>query len=321
MLELERDTIAVMRAGQETYPPLVRGMTRQDLEHRYPRLNEGQRTAVHQILASPDQLVALEGVAGGGKTTALAAVRDAAERAGYAVEGLAPTSRAARTLADAGVPSDTLQRHLARGETADEGAPRLYVLDESSLASTTQINDFLHRLHSQDRVLFAGDVRRHQAVEAGTPYQQLRRRVAVARLDDIVRQHDPALKRVVESLSRGSARRDRAARPTRGRVHEVTDLPDRLTTIARAPSIPTDAVVSAPPPTQRINQLDPSRDADRGAATVTTSIAVRALVTRQEITGADWQGTAIPLATSCAIPPAAQLGVVRGICAEQVTRR
>jgi len=40
-------------------------------------------------------LPALEGVAGAGKTTALSAVRDAAEREGYRVEGFAPTSRAA----------------------------------------------------------------------------------------------------------------------------------------------------------------------------------------------------------------------------------
>jgi hypothetical protein len=131
------------------------------------------------------------------------AVRDAAERAGYAVEDWRRRHARPR-LADAGVPSGTLQRHLARGQTADDGAPRLYVLDESSLASTTQINDFLHRLRSQDRVLFVGDVRQHQAVEAGTPYQQLQDAgIALARLEDIVRQHDPELKRIVEFLSRG----------------------------------------------------------------------------------------------------------------------
>src|SRR2546430_15510833 len=60
--------------------------------------------------------MALEGTAGAGKTPALAAVRDAAEREGYQVEGFAPTSRAAHKLAEVGIESNTLQRHLARDE-------------------------------------------------------------------------------------------------------------------------------------------------------------------------------------------------------------
>ena len=91
-------------------------------------------------------MMALEGVAGGGKTTSLAAVREAAERAGYQVEGLAPTSRAAQKLAEAGIETQTLQRHLARGEQQDDGQKRLYVVDESSMASTKQMHTFVERL-------------------------------------------------------------------------------------------------------------------------------------------------------------------------------
>jgi thymidylate kinase len=69
---------------------------------------------VNQILASQDQILALDGIAGAGKTTALSAIRQAAEREGYQVEGFAPTSRAAQLLEEAGIVSGTLQRHLAR---------------------------------------------------------------------------------------------------------------------------------------------------------------------------------------------------------------
>jgi ATP-dependent exoDNAse (exonuclease V) alpha subunit len=118
--------------------------------------------------------MALEGTAGAGKTTAIAAVRDAAEREGYQVEGFAPTSRAAH-LAEAGIASSTLQQHLARAdkESRTTDQKRLYVLDESSLASTTQMHTFLERLGPEDRVLLVGDVRQHEAVDAGRPYQQL----------------------------------------------------------------------------------------------------------------------------------------------------
>ncbi len=80
----------------------------------------------------------------------------------------------------------------------------LYVLDESSLASTKQMHTFLERLAPDDRVLLVGDVRQHEAVDAGRPYHQLQEAgFRTAHLDEIVRQRDPELKAVVEQLSRG----------------------------------------------------------------------------------------------------------------------
>src|SRR5207237_8300022 len=63
-------------------------------------------------------------------------------------------------LAESGIESGTLQRHLVRKEQAEQ--KRLYILDESSLASTKQMNDFLHRLHNEDRVILVGDKRRSE---------------------------------------------------------------------------------------------------------------------------------------------------------------
>jgi hypothetical protein len=114
MIDLERDTIEMMRVGQDARPTLASVDTRRDIEHDCQHLSENQRAAVAQILASRDQVLALEGVAGAGKTTALSAVRDASEREGYQVEGFAPTSRAAQKLGEAGIASSTLQRHLTQ---------------------------------------------------------------------------------------------------------------------------------------------------------------------------------------------------------------
>ena len=87
MIALERDTIQVMRSGRQAQPSLVSGVTRYEVEQAYPHLSEPQRAAVEQILATHDRIVALEGVAGAGKTTALTAVHDGAAREGYRVEG------------------------------------------------------------------------------------------------------------------------------------------------------------------------------------------------------------------------------------------
>src|SRR6266446_3903125 len=202
MLAYERDVIHAMRQGQNQHEAIASIQVRSGIEDNHSRLSESQRKAVDEVLSSRDQITALDGVAGAGKTTSIAAIRKAAEGEGYQVRGFAPTSRAAQKLGEAGIESSTLQRHLVRGKQSQEGERHLYVLDESSLASTKQMHEFLHRLKEDDRVLLVGDVRQHQGVEAGRPFEQLQEAgMRTARLDEIMRQKDPALKSVVELLA------------------------------------------------------------------------------------------------------------------------
>ncbi|MFZ0335925.1 MAG: MobF family relaxase [Candidatus Acidiferrales bacterium] len=290
MVGYERDTIHMMRAGQNKHTALASFEARREIEKDHPHLSESQRAAVEQILASRDQITALEGVAGAGKTTSLSAVREAAEREGYKVEGLAPTSRAAQKLGEAGIESSTLQRHLSRSDEQHDGQKRLYVLDESSLASTKQMNEFLHHLNENDRVLLVGDVRQHQAVEAGRPYQQLQEAgIETARLDEIVRQKDPALKEVVDQLSRGEVREAIQKLDVQGRVHEIVDRDERLNEIAREYAKQPEGTLVVSPDNQsrmEINQTIHREMQTRGQVDHGEH-RTRVLVARQEITGAD----------------------------------
>ncbi len=292
MIGYERDTIRIMREGQNKCAALASFETRREIEKDHPHLNQSQRAAIEQILASRDQVTALEGVAGAGKTTSLAVVREAAEREGYKVEGFAPTSRAAQKLAEAGIESSTLQRHLAQSNDRRDGQKRLYVLDESSLASTRQMNEFLHRLKDSDRVLLVGDTRQHQALEAGTPYQQLQEAgIQTARLDEIIRQKDPALKEVVEHLSRGEVKEAIEKLDKQSRVHEIADANERLKAIAHEYAKQPEGTLVVSPDNQsrmEINrmihaEMQKTGQVDHRERNMTV------LVARQEITGADRQ--------------------------------
>jgi conjugative relaxase-like TrwC/TraI family protein len=294
MIELERETIGHMRAGQGQHAELVSNSTRETIAKEYGHLNESQRAAVQDILSNRDQVMALEGAAGTGKTTALTAVRDAAEREGYQVEGFAPTSRAAHKLAEAGIETSTIQHHVARGDdhapAADE--KRLYVLDESSLASTKQMHTFLERLGPDDRVLLVGDVRQHEAVDAGRPYHQLQEaEIRTAHLDEIVRQRDPELKAVVEQLSRGDVQGAVERLDQQGRVHEVGPREERLAAIANE-------YVKDPPATLVVSPDNQSRQdlndvihqaMQREGHVDREEHRTPVLAPRQEITGADRQ--------------------------------
>jgi ATP-dependent exoDNAse (exonuclease V) alpha subunit len=286
----EREIIERMKMGQGNREVLANGQVRQQTMERHPHLNVSQRNAVEEVLTSRDRMMALEGVAGGGKTTSLAAVREAAVSAGYEVEGLAPTSRAAQKLAEAGMGTETLQRHLTRGDRADDGQKRLYIVDESSMASTRQMHTFVERLKENDRVLFVGDVRQHEAVEAGRPYAQLQEAgLRTARLDEIIRQKDPALKEVVEQLARGDVREAISNLNDQGRVHEIGDRAERIAEIAREyVRQPENTLVVSPDNESRREINSQIHRAMQGAGQVKDEgHAVRVLNARQDLTGAD----------------------------------
>jgi conjugative relaxase-like TrwC/TraI family protein len=295
MESYERETVQSMREGQHQFSEIANQRSRDSIEKDYPHLNERQRQAVTQILSSRDRVIALEGVAGSGKTTSLAAIREVAERHGYKVEGFAPTSRAAQKLSESGIESQTLQRHLSSNEESQNTGKKLYVLDESSLASTKQMNEFLHRMSGEDRVLLVGDTRQHQAVEAGRPYQQLREAgIQTARLDEIVRQREPALKEAVEQLSRGSVKEAVDNLRSQGRVHEIGDRNERMLKIAdEYARKPTGTLVVSPDNQSRreINDVIHRRMQEIGTA-AKEEHKLNVLVPRQEITGADrrWSG-------------------------------
>jgi ATP-dependent exoDNAse (exonuclease V) alpha subunit len=290
MQELERQNIRTMREGQNQHPALTSFETRRQIEQEYSHLSNSQRAAVEEILSSRDRITALEGVAGAGKTTSLTAIRDGAEREGYKVEGFAPTSRAAQKLEEAGIESHTLQHHLTRSQSQEAEQKRLYVVDESSLAGTRQVNEFLNRLGERDRVLLVGDVRQHEAVEAGRPYSQLQEAgMRTAQLDEIIRQKDPALKDAVERLSRGEVREAVSSLETQGRIHQIEDRAERLQQIASDYARqPENSLVISPDNQSRreLNSLIHREMQERGQVNEQAH-TFTVLEPRQELTGAD----------------------------------
>jgi conjugative relaxase-like TrwC/TraI family protein len=293
MAGMEREIVARIEEGNRRGygdPMLVSPQERIAAEDRHPELNAGQRQAVDEIFLSREKVVGLDGLAGTGKTTTLAVIREGAEAEGYKVEGFAPTSRAAQKLAEAGIETSTLQKELARRPGPDTGARRLYALDESSLASTKQIHEFMNRLHPNDRVLMVGDRRQHEAVEAGRPFAQLQEAgMRTVKLEKIVRQKDPELKQVVEQLAHGEVGNAVQGLERQGRVHEVKDPAERVAAIAREYArSPESTLVVSPDNRSRaeINRAIHVEMQGRGLVG-REEHRVQTLVPRQDLTGAD----------------------------------
>ncbi|WP_245536115.1 MobF family relaxase [Terriglobus roseus] len=292
MVRMEREIVSVMRQGNErnfSHPMLLEGRERFDTIDRHPELNASQRTTAEELFASREKIVAIDGVAGAGKTTTLAVVREGAEAEGYRVEGFAPTSRAAQKLGEAGIETSTLQMHLARGQKPDSGEKRLYVLDESSLASTKQMHEFVTRLHRNDRVLLVGDRRQHEAVDAGKPFAQLQQAgMRTISLDQIVRQKDPELRNVIEQLSRGEVGAAVKKLDDQGRVHEFRGREERMNAIAKEyAKSPENTLVVSPDNRSRaeINGRIRAELQEQGLVS-REEHRIQTLVPRQDLTGA-----------------------------------
>ena len=294
VVAMEKEIIQTVRAGKGQAQPILSHFVASQVAERQPDLNRAQQTAIEQVLTSPDRIQAIQGYAGVGKSTALAAIREGAQSTGYAVEGFAPTSRAAQQLRDADISATTLQGFLARGgqeqASGDPGAKHFYMLDESSLASTKQVRDFLEKIGPQDRVLLVGDIRQHQAVEAGKPFEQLQRAgMQTAQLDQIVRQKDPELLKVVEHLSKADVVTGIRMLQEQGRVTEIPDRTQRIEAIAKNyAESPEKTLIVSPDNTSRrdINQAVHTELQRRGHVAGEDHSA-RILVQRSEMTGAD----------------------------------
>jgi conjugative relaxase-like TrwC/TraI family protein len=287
----EHEILRTVSEGRNQVEPVLSRSQAIAVADQHPHLNRAQKSVVEDVLSSRDRIQGIQGYAGAGKTTTLSVIRAAGETQGYTVEGLAPTSRAARQLAEAGVEIGTLQKFLARGTNRETPEKKhFYFVDESSLASTNQIREFLGRIGTQDRVLLIGDTRQHQGVEAGRPFEQLQQAgMRTAHLDEIVRQKDPSLKSAVESLAKGDVSGALESLHKQGRIREISDAGERIRVIARSfiESPERTLIVSPDNASRRELNLAVREELKAKGTLAPTEHQFNVLIQRQELTGAE----------------------------------
>jgi conjugative relaxase-like TrwC/TraI family protein len=289
----ERASVEFMLRGRNAVEPILSAEQAQEQARSRDFLNEAQQRVIEETLNSTDRVHGLQGRAGTGKTSVLVSIREGADKSGYAVEGFAPTSRAAAQLREAGIEAGTLQSFLARSDnhaSTSSGSRHLYMLDESSLASTRQMRAFLEKLKPQDRVLVIGDTGQHQAVDAGRPFEQMQQAgMRTSQLDRIMRQKDPELRRAVELLANNETEKGVALLSEQGRVTEVAGANERIAAIAKDYAAQPENTIIVSPDNRSRRQINEAvrTELRQNGTLAADGHELRVLDHRSDMTGAD----------------------------------
>lgn len=155
------------------------------------RLSDEQRAAIEHITGR-ERIAAVVGFAGAGKSTMLAAAREAWEAEGYQVHGAALSGKAAEGLEESsGIQSRTLAS-WSRGWENDRGTigrGDVFVIDEAGMVGSRQLARFVGEAEARGaKIVLVGDHEQLQAIGAGAPFRAITEEIGHAELSEIRRQ-------------------------------------------------------------------------------------------------------------------------------------
>jgi conjugative relaxase-like TrwC/TraI family protein len=219
-LDREQRIVAMVDRGISRYGRLGGACEFRPGEH----LRDEQKRAVLQVLDSRDFAVNLCGAAGSGKTATLQEIDRALREAGREVTGVAPTRSAVEELDKVGFrDAMTVSRLLEDGTAQAALHGRVLIVDEAGMISGRQMEGILQLAEQQQaRILFSGDTRQIQSVEASDALRLLERESQMkgVSLTGVQRQTQVQYRDAIETL-RHSPEQGFEKLERLGAIHEV----------------------------------------------------------------------------------------------------
>ncbi len=238
MKKIERDIINAVKEGHDTVPAVCTSEEiREHTKQLYDTFTDDQREALEHIATSKDRIIGIQGGAGTGKTTMLSAARDQFEQQGYTVRGLSFTGKAAKELqAGAGIESKTIHSFLPHIGTPDlvPSAKEAWFVDEVSMVGSKQMNDLIKASkRTNARLVFVGDTKQLQSIEAGKMFQKLQESGALktVHMKETVRQKDEDYKAIVKDVSEKKIDDAFTKMIVKKKLHEIAESHERTEAI------------------------------------------------------------------------------------------
>jgi hypothetical protein len=211
-------------------------------------LSQEQSAAVERVLGSCDEVVALKGKAGTGKTTALATIIEGCSVHGLEVACFAPSTKAVEILQRDGLEQTakgclaagnalasaaTIQRLLVDPAMQDQVTGKVLMIDEYGLLSTRDLQRLLDLAHARNcRLLLVGDAAQHTSIEASAAARVIEResRITLAEITEIRRQaSNPDYLLAAKALAAGNVQEGLRLLDSMGAVVEIPDTTERRT--------------------------------------------------------------------------------------------
>ncbi|MGQ0431526.1 MAG: MobF family relaxase [Microthrixaceae bacterium] len=188
-------------------------------------LSAEQDLMVRTICLSGDGIEVVEGVAGAGKTFALAAARAAWEASGYQVIGCSLAARAAKHLQDdAGIPASTIDRLLTQVARNPFDARTVVVVDEAAMVGTRTLARLVDHAHAAGaKVVLVGDHYQLPEIDAGGAFAGLAARLQGTELVENRRQVQDWERAALAELRAGDSHRAFDTYRAHGRIHHDRD--------------------------------------------------------------------------------------------------
>lgn len=183
-------------------------------------LSKGQKEAINLMLSSSNKYIAVEGIAGSGKTTMLEQAKLLYEAQGVNVIGMAFTGKAAEAMeSEAQISSQTIHKYLNHlspttphnswdfSSVKKAETPEVWVVDESSILTDHLLSNILEASEKRNaKVVFLGDPNQLLPIGTGNAFARMTNKdneqVPTLRMREINRQEEGSnLRKTVEALS------------------------------------------------------------------------------------------------------------------------
>ncbi len=207
VLAEEVSLISFVRTGRGMHAPF---------EGRNPRfandaLSAEQKAAVRHILHSQDQVIALRGAAGVGKTTLMGEAVSQIEATGVKVFAFAPSAAASReTLREAGfLNAETVAHLLANPKLQERTRGQVIWVNEAGLLGARDMWEIMRIAGNYGtRVILTGDTAQHAPVARGDAFRLMQKHAGlkVVEVTQIRRQEGEEYRKAVAALSKGDLR-------------------------------------------------------------------------------------------------------------------
>ncbi|MEZ0295280.1 MAG: AAA family ATPase [Candidatus Methylacidiphilales bacterium] len=199
-------------------------------------LSKEQLAAMRHILSSPDQVIAVRGVAGAGKTTLMQDVVPAIESSGRKVFAFAPSASASRgTQREAGFANaDTVARLLIDTRLQRQIQGQVIWIDEVGLIGVRDMSRILKVAGPETIIIITGDAEQHTPVARGDTFRLFQRfsGLKVAEVKHVRRQEQEEYRAAVTALSQGDLSTAFARLEGLGAIWEIDDAGQRYALLA-----------------------------------------------------------------------------------------